>query len=850
LDNDLSQSNGFVIIVGSTTQTALTGSGVLLNLRVKVKDTATDQSIQLSFQDGSTINDGKLEADFVSGTIDVSEAPIYTPTPTATPTATPAPTSQFSPTPTPTFTATPTFTDTPEPTETPTPTRGATNTPRPGNVPPQISFSPGDTFILLRGEKMELLVVAYDSDNGDLIEVSTSYMAPAKLKSVEELPHFTLVEYLLDTSKLGTYFFSVYAYDGSDATERQVVLAVVDDLNAPTFTSRPHTPTPTFTASPTIPYVTPTATLEPTETPSPTVFVSPTPTLVKPHVVYVTDNAETVIDLSGQTDYDPADARQITIRWTAPYGNATNWHVYVRQGVNGQKYLGATGTKEDRRLDWFPSSPLISGEFQKGPEFNSVYRFRVIRIDDHLTKDDYYDQDLPEGFNVEGGASVDISPPAMPKLTAKKVSIYDDYLGGDDLAPQGSEGYDVDPPDRRGICVAWNFMENPENILDYQVEVKVDDEDFQLLGQTNDSRLNYFLWTPNRSFDTKRPFWNGPQDGKTYQFRITLVPVSGLGSTMTSGVLHYFVNEDTTIVPIPTWTPTPSVTPTGTVTPTFTPTFTATPVKIVTPGPFTIYPHTAEAKVITVVLPNLPPDSKTLDMNLIPAGSFMMGSPEEEKSREVDEGPQHRVKISKNFYIGVYEVSQAQWRAVMGNNPSWFSDDYNKPVEAVSWLDSLKFIDVLNKQVNKGTFRLPTEAEWEYACRAGTKTRYSFGDALECVDVDANYCGLFDQYMWWLGNDLYESYGHGTKPIGEKMPNPWGLYDMHGNVLEWCQDWFGSYSSNAVDDPTGPAKGSKRILRGGKWSGHASHCRSARRLGQEPEIRYVNAGFRIVWIVE
>jgi len=337
LDNDSSQTKGFVIIVGSTTQFALTGSGVLMNLRVKVKDTATDQSIQLSFQDGSTINDGKLEADFVSGTIDVSEAPIYTPTPTATPTATPAPTSQFSPTPTPTFTATPTFTDTPEPTETPTPTRGATNTPRPGNVPPQISFSPGDTFILLRGEKMELLVVAYDSDNGDLIEVSTSYMAPVKLKSVEELPHFTLVEYLLDTSKLGTYFFSVYAYDGSDATERQVVLAVVDDLNAPTFTSRPHTPTPTFTASPTIPYVTPTATLEPTETPSPTVFVSPTPTLVKPHVVYVTDNAETVIDLSGQTDYDPADARQITIRWTAPYGNATNWPVYVRQGVNGQK---------------------------------------------------------------------------------------------------------------------------------------------------------------------------------------------------------------------------------------------------------------------------------------------------------------------------------------------------------------------------------------------------------------------------------------------------------------------------------------------------------------------------------
>ncbi len=163
-----------------------------------------------------------------------------------------------------------------------------------------------------------------------------------------------------------------------------------------------------------------------------------------------------------------------------------------------------------------------------------------------------------------------------------------------------------------------------------------------------------------------------------------------------------------------------------------------------------------------------------LDLVLISAGSFTMGSTRADKYAIGDERPSHRVQISKPFYLGKYLVTQQQWKAVMGNNPSQFQGLTN-PVDNVSWNDCQKFLKTLNGKVGGGSFSLPTEAQWEYACRAGSTTRYCFGDKESQLG----------DYAWYEDNN-----GNKTHPVGQKKPNAWGLYDMHGNVWEWCADWF------------------------------------------------------------
>jgi formylglycine-generating enzyme required for sulfatase activity len=222
-----------------------------------------------------------------------------------------------------------------------------------------------------------------------------------------------------------------------------------------------------------------------------------------------------------------------------------------------------------------------------------------------------------------------------------------------------------------------------------------------------------------------------------------------------------------------------------------------------------------------------------LEMVLIPAGQFLMGSSDSDKDARGAEKPQHQVRITKPFYLGKYEVQQEQWEAVMGNNPSYFKGPKN-PVEAVSWNDCQHFLDKLNKRQGNpaGKFVLPTEAKWEYACRAGSKTRYCFGD-------DAS---KLDEYAWYGKNSDGK-----THPVGEKKPSAWGLYDMHGNVWEWCQDWYGDgyYAKSPTDDPTGPATGSYRVIRGGSWISPAGGCRSAGRCRFLPGIRFYFLGFRV-----
>jgi formylglycine-generating enzyme required for sulfatase activity len=232
----------------------------------------------------------------------------------------------------------------------------------------------------------------------------------------------------------------------------------------------------------------------------------------------------------------------------------------------------------------------------------------------------------------------------------------------------------------------------------------------------------------------------------------------------------------------------------------------------------------------TIVVPQLAPNftnSIGMEFVLLPSGKFLMGSPKREAGRSDDEDPQHEVTIGEPFYLGKYEVMQGEWKAVMGDNPSHFKGDDRLPVENVSWNDCQEFIKRLNGKNDGWEYRLPSEAEWEYACRAGT-----MGD----------YAGELDAMAWYGENS-----GLKTHPVGEKKANAWGLHDMHGNVWEWCQDGWHKDYNGAPSDGSAREQGSDnlRVLRGGSWFDVARNCRSADRFCLPLVNRYVN-GFRLV----
>ena len=228
-----------------------------------------------------------------------------------------------------------------------------------------------------------------------------------------------------------------------------------------------------------------------------------------------------------------------------------------------------------------------------------------------------------------------------------------------------------------------------------------------------------------------------------------------------------------------------------------------------------------------------------MKFKLIPTGEFLMGSPESEDDRLSAEGPQHRVRITKPFYLGVYEVTQAQYETVMGENPSRFEGG-TVPVEQVTWEEAVEFCRKLSARDGR-RYRLPTEAEWEYACRAGTTTPFAFGKTLSSR-TDANFDGDSTYGGSEKGPDL-----EATAPVGSYRANALGLYDMHGNVYEWCADWYDSdyYENSPTDDPTGPTAGSYRVFRGGGWTFFPGYCRSASRYGISPGHRYGSLGFRV-----
>jgi formylglycine-generating enzyme len=230
----------------------------------------------------------------------------------------------------------------------------------------------------------------------------------------------------------------------------------------------------------------------------------------------------------------------------------------------------------------------------------------------------------------------------------------------------------------------------------------------------------------------------------------------------------------------------------------------------------------------------------TLELVKIPAGTFRMGDIAG-NGVSAKEKPVHNVTLTKDYYLGAHEVTQAQWKAVMGTEP-WKGKIYVKeqddcPAVHVSWDDAIAFCTKLN-QLNSGrTFRLPTEAEWERACRAETETVYSFGDN----------SSVLGNYAWWDGNawSANEIYAH---PVGQKIKNGYDLFDMHGNVWEWCNDWYGEtyYTSSPAADPTGPTSGSDHVLRGGSWGSFEGNCRSATRYSSPPAYADRYIGFRVV----
>ncbi len=252
------------------------------------------------------------------------------------------------------------------------------------------------------------------------------------------------------------------------------------------------------------------------------------------------------------------------------------------------------------------------------------------------------------------------------------------------------------------------------------------------------------------------------------------------------------------------------------------------------PPPASVEPRTQVAVGIYPTPSSKSPRPKTLrntigmEFVLIPAGAFMMGA----NDGSANEQPIHMVRMSRPFYLGKYEVTQGQWQAVMRNNPSGFTGHADLPVEQISWQDVQAFIRRLNAREGSTAYRLPTEAEWEYAAHAGSSTIYSFGDGPSRLG----------EHAWYRDNAEKK-----THPVGQLTPNAWGVYDMYGNVREWVQDWYSKrYPADTVTAPQGPSSGSNRVNRGCSWANRARFCRSATRSLARPDDRFDLLGFRLL----
>ena len=237
-------------------------------------------------------------------------------------------------------------------------------------------------------------------------------------------------------------------------------------------------------------------------------------------------------------------------------------------------------------------------------------------------------------------------------------------------------------------------------------------------------------------------------------------------------------------------------------------------------------------------------NSSGMGFVLIPGGTFLMGSPPDEPRRDASERL-HRVTLTKPFYLLTTEVTVGQWRTIMGKRGMGLEEaEKDMPVSSVSWFDCIQFLGKLNA-LGEGFYRLPTEAEWEYACRAGVSDAYPWGGEIDCHRAmfgnNSRKAGPCVRLSW-----MKRLKSDGPAPVRSYLPNEWGLYDMAGNVWEWCQDWYGEYPGTAVQDPAGPYSGKGKIRRGGGWMGSGRTCRSANRAYAHPGSRLTTTGFRVV----
>ncbi|MEW6234040.1 MAG: hypothetical protein AB1656_01515 [Candidatus Omnitrophota bacterium] len=304
--------------------------------------------------------------------------------------------------------------------------------------------------------------------------------------------------------------------------------------NTPTNTPA-STPTPAWTFTPT-----PTATFTPTQTPTPTTPAA-TPTAKSISHVFVYDDPAFPVDLTGATDFDDAGAAALTIAWDADKGAATGWDIFVRQGLRGSQFLARVNNADAFLFEWKKDSANLASAFQNGPDYNAAYSFRVVRLDGQVGTEDFFDMSGFVGLNLTGGNNIRLTQPAMPNLRDKEIAVYDDILGGNNLSLSGE---DVDESNWRALQIAWNFNADPSTVQDYRVLIREKGEtQFKSLGQTNSGKITYFWWTQDQAFTTTAEFKDGPQPGKTYQFRVVKFAFDGSRDGISSGYVKYAVRS-------------------------------------------------------------------------------------------------------------------------------------------------------------------------------------------------------------------------------------------------------------------------------------------------------------------
>lgn len=570
--------------------------------------------------------------------------------------------------------------------------------------------------------------------------------------------------------------------------------------------------------------------------------------------VIVTDDLRATENLIGGYDQDDADDRALALHWN--FGDAVfiDIHIYIEDLRNEQHhYLGRTADGTAASFEWRAGNPHLNPEYADGPQFGESYRFIVIG----LMNEDTERQWLFTLDPVEFLSGENPTPTSTPNLegvlfpSERGMVVTDTMESTEDLSGR----WDQDEDDERAMVLKWDLDQNQKRDSQFQHLYLSIENEGDVFFASIEHPQNYFVWKPGDRRVVPR-FRNGPQYGEEYTFKLFY----NRGVSITHGKPVIFLNpNDPTPTATPTFTQTPTQTssPTKTYTPTNTssPTFTvaaetpaetptATPTASQTPQP--TRDPSQPPQEITIDLPGLPEGAVPLQLVWIPPGKFMMGSPEDEVGRDADEGPQHEVTISEGFYMGKYEVTNAQFTFFLNssnvltnkgfynsqgsisiNDDVWKTrqGDDNKPVFIWNWDHTKDFCDWLIEIEPTITGRLPSEAEWEYACRAGTTTRFSFGDVNDCEN-DCTYCTEYDKHMWWCGNKSFR-----VNRVGTKSPNPWGLFDMHGNVWEWCLDMYDGqfYLISPNQNPINEITTGSYVIRGGSWESYVSNCRSSKR---------------------